>query len=115
MAEKLLLFELASVLSKEVQTMREKLIELLHSGVRCPGTVADCTDCPHHSNDTLCDEFAATADMLIANGVTLQKDVHWATEQAYRTAMKLARKNWKPIMSDCVICGQRLCRMEAKH
>ena len=51
--------------------MREKLIELLHSGVRCPGPVASCTDCPHQSLDTPCDEFGATADMLIENGVTI--------------------------------------------
>ena len=49
--------------------MREKLIDLLHKGVRCPGTVADCTDCPQHSNKVPCDEFGATADMLIANDV----------------------------------------------
>ena len=51
--------------------MRDRLIEMLHSGVRCPGTVSDCTGCPHHSNDTPCDEFGATADMLLANGVIL--------------------------------------------
>ena len=52
--------------------MREKLIELLHSGDRCSGVVGDgygCCDCPHHSLEKPCDEFAATADMLIANDV----------------------------------------------
>lgn len=53
---------------------REKLIELLHSGDRCLGVVGDgygCCDCPHHSLEKPCDEFAATADMLIANGVVI--------------------------------------------
>lgn len=53
--------------------MKEKLIELLHRGARCPGTVTDCMDCPHHSADNPCDEFAATARMLIDNGVTVQE------------------------------------------
>lgn len=53
--------------------MREKLIELLYKGVRCPGTVASCDDCQYRTFETPCDEFGATADMLIANGVTIQK------------------------------------------
>ena len=53
--------------------MREKLIELLHIGVRCPGVIDSCNDCPHHSLENPCDEFGATADMLIANGVMVQK------------------------------------------
>jgi hypothetical protein len=52
---------------------REKLIELLHRGVRCPGTVSDCGDCPYRNDTEVgCDEFGATADMLIANGVTIE-------------------------------------------
>ena len=56
-------------------TDREKLIELLHKGVRCPGTVdgLGCSDCPHHSDDDPCDAYGATADMLIAHGVTVQE------------------------------------------
>ena len=55
-------------------TDREKLIELLHNGVRCPSTVdGECWDCPHHSDDDPCDAYGATADMLIAHGVTVQK------------------------------------------
>ena len=53
--------------------MKEKLVELLHKGVRCPGTVGSCMDCPHYSLQNPCDEYAATADMLIANGVTVQE------------------------------------------
>ena len=60
---------------------KEKLIEMLHNGVRCPGTVTDCHDCPFSSQEVPCDEYAATADMLIAKGVVIPvrcKDcVHW--------------------------------------
>ena len=53
--------------------VREKLVELLHKGVRCPGVIDNCNDCPHHSLEKPCDEFGATVDMLIANGVTVQE------------------------------------------
>lgn len=54
-------------------SVKEKLVELLHKGVRCPGVIVDCGDCPHYSRENACDEFGATADMLIANGVTVQE------------------------------------------
>ena len=55
-------------------TEREKLIELLHKGVRCPGVIANCEGgCPYWSTENACDEFAATVDMLLANGVVVQK------------------------------------------
>lgn len=70
--------------------MRDRLIELLHSGVRCPGTVTDCWDCPHHSNNIPCDEFGATVDMLLANGVILPPckvgDDIYSVEWSYRLA-----------------------------
>ena len=53
--------------------VREKLVELFYKGVRCPGVIDNCNDCPHHSLENPCDEFGATADMLIANGVTVQE------------------------------------------
>lgn len=53
--------------------VREKLVELLHTGVRCPGVIDNCNDCPHHSLEKPCDEFGATVDMLVANGVTVQE------------------------------------------
>ena len=59
-------------------TDREKLIELLHKGVRCPGTVSTCEyDCPYWSLENPCDAFAATADMLIANGVVVRAKGEW--------------------------------------
>ena len=51
--------------------MREKLIDLISGGV------------PRHE-PFLSKVFEGLADHLIANGVTLQKDVHYATEQAYK-------------------------------
>ena len=53
---------------------REKLIELLENGKRCP-EVTDCDNCPYHDKDywDYCHEAPATADMLIANGVTIQE------------------------------------------
>lgn len=36
---------------------REKLVELLHKGVRCPGVIDNCGDCPHHSLQNPCDEL----------------------------------------------------------
>ena len=56
-----------------MEELREKLVDLLHNGVRCPGTVASCDDCQYQTMETPCDEFYATADMLIANGVTVQR------------------------------------------
>ena len=54
-------------------TDREKLIELLRVEVRCPDEVNSCRDCPYHvmAMPGHCDEAAATADMLIANGVVI--------------------------------------------
>ena len=51
--------------------MREKLIKLLRDGVRCPGVIDSCWDCPNYTVSQTCDEFGATVDMLIANGVTM--------------------------------------------
>jgi hypothetical protein len=47
----------------------KRLVDLLHKGVRCPGTVDDCAGCPHHSWEVPCDAFGATASMLINNDV----------------------------------------------
>ena len=82
-------------------TDREKLIELLHKEVRCPGTVANCMDCPYQSNDTPCDEFAATADMLIAHGVTVREPGEWATDtEDIEWGNSLKKKH-------CTSCGKR--------
>jgi hypothetical protein len=54
--------------------MREKLIELLRCEDRCPESLEHCgEDCPYFdiSKAYCCDEDTATADMLIANGVTI--------------------------------------------
>jgi hypothetical protein len=56
--------------------MREKLIELLRCEKRCPKSLEHCgEDCPYFdiSKAYCCDEDSATADMLIANGVTVQQ------------------------------------------
>lgn len=85
---------------------REKLIELLRDGVRCPGVVDSCVDCPHFSPGNTCDEFSATADMLIANGVTVQKE---------------AKLYWKPVKPGewnltCSACDSHLgCRENASY
>ena len=58
----------------EIDHIKENLIELLSVGVRCPITVR-CDACKYHDLDRIgfCNEEAATADMLIANGVTIQE------------------------------------------
>ena len=53
--------------------VKEKLVELLHKGVRCPGVIDNCNDCPYYSFEKTCDEFGATVDLLIAHGVTVQE------------------------------------------
>ena len=56
--------------------MREKLIELQDSGNICPKGITSCLDCPYHKKYAFgkpCDEKAAIADRMIANGVTIQK------------------------------------------
>lgn len=53
--------------------VREKLVELLHKGVRCPGVIVNCNDCPYYSFEKACDEFGATVDLLISHGVTVQE------------------------------------------
>ena len=59
--------------------VREKLVELLHKGVRCPGVIDNCNDCPYYSFEKACDEFGATVDLLIANGVTVQECGYWVS------------------------------------
>ena len=54
--------------------MREKLIELQDSGNICPKGITSCLDCPYHKEYAFgipCDEKAAIADRMIANGVTI--------------------------------------------
>lgn len=55
--------------------MREKIIDLLKNGVRCPFTVKECSDCPYFdvTAESKCREAEATADMLIAQGFILQE------------------------------------------
>ena len=57
-------------------TMREKLIELQDSGNICPKGITNCFECPYYKEYAFgipCDEKAAIADRMIANGVTIQK------------------------------------------
>lgn len=55
---------------------REKLIDLLRSKRRCPEHVNGCIGCEYHDEEIFghCDEDAATADMLIDNGVVFQNE-----------------------------------------
>lgn len=53
--------------------IREKLLELLGTNARCPKEVSNCHDCPYWTDDVGCYGDGATADMLIANGVTIQE------------------------------------------
>ena len=55
---------------------REKLIELINKSMNeCPPNVGSCRNCPYFigSGDDWCDTYAAIADHLIANGVTIQR------------------------------------------
>ena len=61
---------------------REKLIELLYT-LNLP---SDCDD-----------DYEWMADRLIANGVTIQKDYHWATEQAYKNGYADGKPKWIPV------------------
>ena len=58
------------------KTDREKLINLLRKGRRCPEHSNSCIGCEYHDEENFgyCDEDAATADMLIANGVVFQNE-----------------------------------------
>lgn len=56
-----------------MDNIREKLVELLGKNARCPKEVSNCHDCPYWADDVGCYEYEATADMLIANGVTVQE------------------------------------------
>lgn len=61
---------------------REKLIELILSAMP-----------PCYS-----DVFATQiADHLIANGVTIPRDYHWATEQAYKNGYEAGKPKWIPV------------------
>ena len=53
--------------------MREKLIELVKQGYN-----------KYFNPNWAVDFFAMIADHLIAHGVTINEDCHWATEQAYK-------------------------------
>ena len=56
-----------------MDNIREKLVELRGKDARCPKDVSNCHDCPYWADDVGCYEDEATADMLIANGVTVQE------------------------------------------
>lgn len=56
-----------------MDNIREKLLELLGKNARCPKEVSNCHDCPYWADDVGCYEDEATADMLIANNVTVQE------------------------------------------
>jgi hypothetical protein len=83
-------------------TDREKLIEILHKGVRCPSVIwaeKDCYYCPAFSHEEkACDEYAATADMLLANGVTVQKHGRW--EKKWHDNDLIGRE-----YEECPVCG----------
>ena len=53
--------------------MREELLNLVRTGVRCPENAKTCSDCQYHSTryPMHCDEEAALVDMLIAHGVVI--------------------------------------------
>lgn len=58
-------------------TNREKLINLIRNGRRCPEHVSDCIKCEYYDEEdypVCCDEDAATTDMLIANGVVFKNE-----------------------------------------
>ena len=75
---------------------REKLIELLNAvdGV-CPKD-ASCYDCEYKGVEHCA--IPAKADYLIANGVTFQnRDIHWATERAYKNGCEAGKPKWIPV------------------
>ena len=57
-----------------MENIREKLVELLKNEARCPEVATGCHDCPYRDGEEdFCDSASATADMLIAHGVTVQE------------------------------------------
>ena len=72
---------------------REKLIELVTAA--------------------LCNQSAEeVADHLISNGVTIEDDHHWATEQAYKNGYEDGKPKWIPVSerlpdkNDDVLCSR---------
>ena len=82
---------------------REKLIELLYKAEeqadkRCD-FAENCEQCPANNRENNCLDWLK-ADCLIANGVTIQEDCHWATEQAYKNGYEKGRQDavkWIPV------------------
>ena len=71
---------------------REKLIELLEADP-CVCFAWDCVgDCKYAKLKNCFGE--RYADHLIANGVTIQDDHHWATEQAYKNGYADGQPKW---------------------
>ena len=73
---------------------REKLIELMKQidGI-CPKEGA-CSQCELYSLEDC--YFISKADHLISNGVTIQEECHWATEQAYKNGYEKGKQDaWK--------------------
>lgn len=69
--------------------MREKLIELVKQGYN-----------KYFNPNWALDFFAIIADHLIAHGVTINEDCHWATEQAYKNGYSKGKADalkWIPV------------------
>ena len=94
--------------------VREKLVELPHKGVRCPGVIDNCNDCPHHSLEKPCDEFGATVDMLIAHGVTVPEWISVTDSPKGKGCYVVAAHHWldgKPVTREAYWngCGWLSC------
>ncbi len=81
---------------------REKLIEMLDDALLSVNW--DSHDYP---------DTDAAADILISNGVTIQDDHHWATEQAYKNGYADGQPKWISVKERlpqengyylCVVC-----------
>ena len=92
---------------------REKLIELINRSMNyCPPNVGSCRNCPYFigSDSDWCDDSAAIADHLIANGVTIQKCGHKAESAISETGLMCAACH-SDIDRDAVFCKYCGARM----
>ena len=76
---------------------REKLIELLSKADDYGEYVCKngCKNCRHYENVDC--GYVVQADYLISNGVTIEEDHHWATEQAYKNGYEDGKPKWIPV------------------
>ena len=84
-------------------TEREKLIALMKAAViPCPVGFKECKGCPYEDESGDCDEWALTADHLLANGVVVRENGGWELTVDGRGHASLR----------CHKCGEEMCLSE---